>query len=70
MTVYHNEQESLRDQIRGNNLAIKHFTKQLEEVFENSQYFTINKRYGEVDNNYEIELTHNDSKTSIVIGSI
>ena len=33
MTIYLNEQESLRDQIRGNNLAIKHFTKQLEEVY-------------------------------------
>ena len=61
MTTYIKEQDYLRAQIRGNNLAIKHFTQQLEEVFIQEDFIgTADKVF----DGYEkiIELIKLDSK--------
>ena len=61
MTTYIKEQDYLRDQIKSNNLAIKHFTQQLEEVFIQEDFIgTADKVF----DGYEkiIELIKLDSK--------
>ena len=61
MTTYVNEKDYLRDQIKSNNLAIKHFTQQLKEVFFQEDFIgTADKVF----DGYEkfIELIKLDSK--------
>ena len=61
MITYVNEKDYLRAQIRSNNLAIKHFNEQLEEVFIQEDFIgTADKVF----DGYEkiIELIKLDSK--------
>ena len=64
--IYKNHKLNTDDTLQIGIMSHK-YNKELEEIFEKSKYFTINKRYGEPDKNYELELTHKDSKTKIVI---